>query len=883
MKKIKLLAVTAAILAAAALTSCSGVRKEKINTANLNLDIGVGFSHFDNESDFPAPSENAALDVYSSKIVITGAYSDEIIETPLIYNNSATAFPRMKLEICGNRMFVIYCPDISLPSLQIASTDDGGENWIQSTLKFSPSGEDTDSSLSVIDEFCASFWSTKNGAVMIFDAASGTTYTYFTEDSGKTFKSADGTPEERNWHDSLYKGGFLSANIGFASYSFYSYPPNEPQVDITLDGGKTWSKMEIKVPASVMTAYSLAGKPYYDGSKIILPIELYDENDAKVDEKQYVSYDFGITWRFYADDGQELNIIRNTEGEKWFEANRPASLASEKYFISDFSLISSFELDSDVRIDAYKFVASYNIEDWSRVRLTGNMYFDENADLYYKEASGFPILLFAYEGDVFDHTYSLMGSVSETAYTEEGEEHLSKRLYEEYTEHRNVKLLYNDAAEAYSWFTGYADSASLQSTGKTMEYSGALYEGVAIGDITSREILKAHLGTLFSEEIVGTLMDKYVGSKGTPLFIDGEDGLYRYGGYAALYGYKDIPVKLTVSDMSASKATLNVSVSTDFYGDLIEFTEKCSLFVDTDGKWKLNSFLLAAERAHEILQGKTTGTENGEVDRTEESINDISDWEELGYSGIGSMLMKQFTEALIEGDTESLSKLTGYSSSDVMAEYAKIKISDYSVSKVYEDGRSRLRLDYTVENAPENPTELSRVGEHSAYIEASKNSVYLTKADTDEKSKEESFLCEYFSSMLRCDLPDISDLRYDESKGLTDFIIKRFKAEKESAASISARAYIIFGAHDFTPSEALLGEHELYYGTDSGSRGLGFEVIGSSVSGDSTFLTLRFYADASGLVSAGERIYELEENGADFKFADTYETKSSPHSIYKIT
>ena len=66
------------LLSLACLASCSGTGKKKTNQANLNLDIGIGISHFDNESDYPAPSKDAYLDVYSSRIIIRGAY-DEVI------------------------------------------------------------------------------------------------------------------------------------------------------------------------------------------------------------------------------------------------------------------------------------------------------------------------------------------------------------------------------------------------------------------------------------------------------------------------------------------------------------------------------------------------------------------------------------------------------------------------------------------------------------------------------------------------------------------------------------------------------------------------------------------------------------------------------------
>ena len=867
------------LMAILCLASCGQSKKKKTNTANLNLDIGIGFSHFENDSDYPAPSAEAELDVLSSKIIIKNAY-DKVIETPLIYNNSSTAYPRMKLVVSGNRLFVIYCPDISLPNLQIASTDDGGENWIQSTLNFKSE------EISIIDQFTASFWSTRNGALIVYDATGGGTFIYFTDDSGKTWKRSEGAPPNTtDWHDSLYCGAFLSPTIGFTTYNFHSMPPNKPQVYMTLDGSLTWTKLDITVPASVMTAYAVAGTPFYDGAKINIPIELHDTNDVKTDEKYYVSYDFGESWEFYAEDDGELERIRNTESEKWFAANRPADLADREYFVSDFSLYSSFNIEENVRIDAYKYVTAYNIDDWSTLRLTGEMYFDKDANLYYKKFSGFPILLFVYEGDVFEHTYSLIGSSTENQYKTEGETHLAKRLYEEYLEHSRIKQLFAEATEAYSWFTGYGFNIDRSGDGSSMEHNGETYFKVSTSNIISTDIqtraqLNDYLSTLFSEEIVQKLMDTYVVKKANPLFIDGEDGLYRFCGYTGMCGYDAIIPKLTVSNMSNTNATLTLNVKTDFYDTIIEFSHDLEVFVDTDGNWKMKSFILAVEKAFQILQGNEEDTP--QVDQTEGVINDISDWNELEYSGIGGEQIKQFLSALLAGDTEKLTLYCPTTPSDVLDEYAKLDITDYKISKVYSSGQSKIRFDYTIGVAPSNATERVTAGEHSLYVTVSKNNVYLSEPE-EAKTDVQKFLSDYFSSTLKTVIPKMEELRYDENTDITDFLIKRIGGGEVSENNISSLAYIIFEVYNFSPSEELKTESGSFAGLNRPNRGIDFDIISESIFDDEITVTIQFYADQSRLVSAGKMLYKLEKNGADYKFISVYSTEESSFDVYKIT
>ncbi|MBE6538833.1 MAG: hypothetical protein E7671_05170 [Ruminococcaceae bacterium] len=872
MKNIKIKKLTCALLfllIAVLLASCAGSGKKIINTANLNLDIGIGISHFDNESDFPAPAETARLDVYASKIIIREAYGDQIIETPLIYNNSTTAHPRMQLAVSGNRMYIIYCPDISLPNLQIASTDNGGETWIQSTLSLDRG------TVGTIDSFTASFWSTQSGALIIANGMVDT-FIYFTTDAGKTWQSAESAPPSQNWHDSFYRGVFLSSAIGFVTYNYYSYPPAEPQVYFTLDGSASWNKLDIKVPQSVMQSYSLAGTPFYDGEKINIPIELYDAESQLAETVYYVSYDFGQSWGFYADENDLEQIIYDTR-ESWFAANRPKELADINYFFSECSLYSSFRIDDNVRIDAYKLVAAYDVEDWSSLHLTANMYFDENAYLYYKEPSGFPILLFAYEGDVFEHTYYLIGSCSEEQYMTEGENHLGMRLYEDVKEQNEVKQLFADAKEAYSWFTGFAKD--LQFAG-TAEYNGTTYEKVDMEEISSTAQLSDYLSGLFSSEIVEELMNKYVTSKDTPLFIDGDDGLYRYGGYASQFSY-DIDVALSISEISSESATLSVAADTVFYGEAIKFTYDCEVFRDSDGKWKMKTFILPAIKLEQVLSGKEEDVLRPD-DKTEFTITNIAKWDSLKFTGTGGAQIRQFLEAFIFRDDYALSTMSAASDRWVFSEYAALDILEYSISKVYTSGQSRILFEYRIGTESPNATPQTTSGTHSFYVTVGQNGVYLSDATDAQLSSTEKFLSDYFSSTLEYTILDCDDLSYSQNYDVTDFLIRRLGGKNVSENSISNLAYTIFGASGFIPCAELMNEDGTYSVAQRGARGIDFDVISESISGGETSVTVQFYADMSRLVGSRTVVYKLRPTGTDYEFVGSHTAHSTDYKVYKI-
>lgn len=867
------IAALAVLLAALLLCSCGAGEKRKVNNADLNLDIGIGFSHFDNESDYPEPSENAYLDVYSSKIIIRDAYDDkQIIETPLIYNNSSTAHPRKLLVTKGNRMYVIYCPDISMPGLQIASTDDGGGTWTQSTLSL-----DADT-VGTIDNFSASFWATKSGALIIANGMVDT-FIYMTDDAGKTWVRAEGAPPSQNWHDSMRTGIFLSNNIGFVTYNYYSFSPSEPQVYVTLDGSKSWSKLAIKVPSSVMEAYSVAGTPFYDGNKINIPIEIYSDNDELANTVYYVSFDLGVTWQFYVDDADTLDSIRAEAAKAWFETERPSALSELEFDLSDLSLYSSFNIDEDVRIDAYKLVAKYNIgeKEMRSLHLTPNMYFDKDANLVYRTSDGYPILMFVYEGDVFSYTYSLLGSSTEKHYENEGEDHLAKRLYDDYVEIRSIKELFAAACEAYSWFTGYA--SGLEIGEGTLEHGGVTYEAVNAKDITSVAMLRDYLETLFETEIVDKLMSTYVDTSETPLFVDGDDGLYRYGGYTALSGYDSIATTLSVSELGSSHSTLTVSADSVLYETEIKFSYDCKVTRSNTGEWIFESFTFPANEVSRILN---TESETIEEDKTEETIYDIRDWSMLKYTGDGAGQIRNFLEALISGNSFKLAQCSSASEKAVFEEYENIVFSEYEISKKYIDGHSRIIFTYTIEEPPKKSVPRTEKGTHSLYVSTIGGGVCLTSTTSAYSSGAAKLLSDYFSSTLDYAILDCSDLSYSGNYDITEFAVKRLGGSGVSADEIKKFVRDCFGESDFTPSSDLLGEDGLYSVISRGTRKIDFDILSETESDGEVSLTVQLYADASRLIPARTVEFKLQTTLSGLGFKSSYTSATSTYKVYKI-
>ncbi len=670
-KHIKMITAAALLLLALALCGCG--KKEKLrNNANLSLDLGIGNTHFEDESDFPAPLSGAYLDVNASKIVICGAYESSIIETPFIYNTSSTAYPRMKLETSGNKMFVIYCPDISMPNIQFASTDDGGLSWEQSTLSLKDE-------MDTIDNFIATFWTPRHGALI---AANGAieTFIYLTEDGGKSWKLQEQAPPEQDWHDILEYGTFLNKDIGIISYDFHSKPANQPNVYLTTNGGKSWAPLYIIVPESVMDSYAKAGKPFYDGEKINIPINIFNSSGDIVNTVYFVSYDLAANWQFFVDDGGRSEQLRKDEMEKWVAANRVESLLFAEYEITDFAEHEIVEYNESIRIDIYSVETAYIIgdRDWSKFKLTSEMYFDDQMRLYCESAAGKTLLFYIYEGDVFNYTYGFLGAMDERTYKKQGEKNLEKMISEKKMRDTVTQLI-SSASEAYSWFTPYVKT-DITSSEEYILSGDTQYFKTFIPEITTQAELEARLRACFTEDAVSDIL-KLTGESGEPIFTEQEGILYRLGGFTSEYTNSDVQFTFEIKSASDESATVTVTVEKTPDGEDIELTYDCRI-KKVDDIWLFDSFELPI--AH-FTENKDAGNISGNP-----VITDIANWDQLAYSG--STIVYDLVQAIIQGNYSDIAEILGKGSAIDYVYLGPLDQGTYTLEKSTENGVSAIIL-----------------------------------------------------------------------------------------------------------------------------------------------------------------------------------------------
>ena len=124
-------------------------------------------------------------------------------------------------------------------------------------------------------------------------------------DSGETWEISD--------PNALYTGtvigaGFASETVGFISYRYFF--DNGPEIARTLDGGKTWTRLELDIPAEYAQYNMQPQNPTFSGNDGSYPIILLgkDGNDRTTTLQ---THDGGMTWTWdsiQASDSNTLNL-----------------------------------------------------------------------------------------------------------------------------------------------------------------------------------------------------------------------------------------------------------------------------------------------------------------------------------------------------------------------------------------------------------------------------------------------------------------------------------------------------------------------------------------------------------------------------------------------
>ena len=122
-------------------------------------------------------------------------------------------------------------------------------------------------------------------------------------DSGETWEISD--------PNALYTGtvigaGFASETVGFISYRYFF--DNGPEIARTLDGGKTWTRLELDIPAEYAQYNMQPQNPTFSGNAGSYPVILLDK-DGNDRTTTLHTHDGGMTWTWDGIPASDSNTL----------------------------------------------------------------------------------------------------------------------------------------------------------------------------------------------------------------------------------------------------------------------------------------------------------------------------------------------------------------------------------------------------------------------------------------------------------------------------------------------------------------------------------------------------------------------------------------------
>ena len=122
-------------------------------------------------------------------------------------------------------------------------------------------------------------------------------------DSGETWEISD--------PNALYTGtvigaGFASETVGFISYRYFF--DNGPEIARTLDGGKTWTRLELDIPEEYAQCNMQPQNPTFSGNDGSYPVILLDK-DGNDSATTLQTHDGGMTWTWDSIQASDSNTL----------------------------------------------------------------------------------------------------------------------------------------------------------------------------------------------------------------------------------------------------------------------------------------------------------------------------------------------------------------------------------------------------------------------------------------------------------------------------------------------------------------------------------------------------------------------------------------------
>ena len=198
-------------------------------------------------------------------------------------------------------------------------------------------------------------------------------YIYKTADGGRTW-----VPTESDIDDvygrMLSGAGFANDKVGFLCFR-YENLDFEPAVCMTRDGGRTWSKLHIDIPEEYSGYNKTALSPLFDGTNVIVPFRLSDDN-GQTKTVYLTSSDYGETWKCANDQSgldkdaayqSKQEFLDSSDGHAFQIA---AYKFAKAFFNKDTDILKSYLTDPDNTLKEYPFDYGFNDVEFMILKLS---------------------------------------------------------------------------------------------------------------------------------------------------------------------------------------------------------------------------------------------------------------------------------------------------------------------------------------------------------------------------------------------------------------------------------------------------------------------------------------------------------------------------------
>ncbi|MFD1362854.1 WD40/YVTN/BNR-like repeat-containing protein [Lentibacillus salinarum] len=119
-----------------------------------------------------------------------------------------------------------------------------------------------------------------------------------TNDGGTTWEEVGSVPSERQ----VTSGGFIDEEVGFVSFGSITRNdhPAVPDLYRTADGGNTWNRVDVPIPAEYEGIFTVTEIPTFDGSQGTMLVNQGPNGDYQGGnvKARFVTVDDGETWSF---------------------------------------------------------------------------------------------------------------------------------------------------------------------------------------------------------------------------------------------------------------------------------------------------------------------------------------------------------------------------------------------------------------------------------------------------------------------------------------------------------------------------------------------------------------------------------------------------------